>query len=235
MQKIFINNCLKFITIFQLLVASTLILANQNAVDINPDTPAQVLGKHMELLIDEQDSFSFDTVKMADNWQQVEEDSIIGGFTRSVYWVRFTVQNTQKKDQHWVLEVDYPIIDFIELYQPDKNGTYTRILAGDQYPFHQRPIEYHNVAFPIKSPAETSQTFYVKFKTESSMYISLNMLPNNTFTENLDGKLIVFGNEKGGSGKTTTAFHVAIVLIKKGLKYSHHNSIISNIKTGSNS
>ena len=29
------------------------------------------------------------------------------------------------------------------------------------------------------------------------------------------GKLIVFGNEKGGSGKTTTAFHVAIVLIKK--------------------
>ena len=28
------------------------------------------------------------------------------------------------------------------------------------------------------------------------------------------GKIIVFGNEKGGSGKTTTAFHVAIVLKK---------------------
>ena len=29
------------------------------------------------------------------------------------------------------------------------------------------------------------------------------------------GKVIVFGNEKGGSGKTTVAFHTAIVLLKK--------------------
>ena len=31
-------------------------------------------------------------------------------------------------------------------------------------------------------------------------------------------KIIVFGNEKGGSGKTTTAFHVAIVLLKSSYK-----------------
>ncbi|MSO14453.1 division plane positioning ATPase MipZ [Rickettsiales endosymbiont of Trichoplax sp. H2] len=29
------------------------------------------------------------------------------------------------------------------------------------------------------------------------------------------GKVIVFGNEKGGSGKTTVAFHIATVLLKK--------------------
>ena len=32
------------------------------------------------------------------------------------------------------------------------------------------------------------------------------------------GKLIIFGNEKGGSGKTTTAFHIAIVLVKTSHK-----------------
>jgi len=32
------------------------------------------------------------------------------------------------------------------------------------------------------------------------------------------GKIIVFGNEKGGSGKTTTAFHVAIVLKKSAYR-----------------
>ena len=31
-------------------------------------------------------------------------------------------------------------------------------------------------------------------------------------------KIIVFGNEKGGSGKTTTAFHVAVVLLKSSYK-----------------
>lgn len=32
------------------------------------------------------------------------------------------------------------------------------------------------------------------------------------------GRLILFGNEKGGSGKTTTAFHIAIVLVKLSKK-----------------
>ena len=32
------------------------------------------------------------------------------------------------------------------------------------------------------------------------------------------GRLIVFGNEKGGSGKTTTAFHIAIILVKLSKK-----------------
>ena len=32
------------------------------------------------------------------------------------------------------------------------------------------------------------------------------------------GKVVVFGNEKGGSGKTTTAFHIAIILTKAGKK-----------------
>ena len=32
------------------------------------------------------------------------------------------------------------------------------------------------------------------------------------------GKVIVFGNEKGGSGKITTAFHVAIVLVNSSAK-----------------
>ena len=31
-------------------------------------------------------------------------------------------------------------------------------------------------------------------------------------------KIIVFGNEKGGSGKTTKAFHVAIALLKSSYK-----------------
>tara|TARA_R110001592_G_scaffold52649_9_gene161357 strand:- start:70926 stop:75107 length:4182 start_codon:yes stop_codon:yes gene_type:complete len=166
---------------------------NQKIVNINPDTEAQALGPFMDFIVDDEGALTFEDIQKNKEWRQVEGNNIIGGFTQSIYWVRFTVENSQESDQSWILEVDYPIIDFIEFYQPSDTGQYTKIIAGDKYPFSQRPIEYHNVAFPINSPANTGQTFYLRFKTESSMYIALNMLPKNTFSEVMDGKLILFG------------------------------------------
>jgi PAS domain S-box-containing protein len=169
------------------------IVADKKNININSDTQAQALGPFMDFIIDEDGSLEFEAIKNIKSWEPVVGDNIIGGFTQSVYWVKFTVDNTQDANQHWVLEVDYPIIDFIEFYQPTDTGQYTKILAGDQYPYHKRPIDYHNIAFPIDSPANSSQTFYLRFKTESSMYIALNMLPRNTFSESMDGKLLIFG------------------------------------------
>lgn len=170
---------------------------NLKHVNLNPETPVQTLGAYMEYLIDDEGSLDFESIQNSKAWNQVDGDYIIGGFTQSVYWVRFSVENTQGFNQNWVLETDYPIIDFIEFYQPSEDGKYTKILAGDQHPFKSRPIDYHNIAFPINSPANTSQTFYLRFETESSMYIALNMLPKNTFTESIDSKLLIFGGIYG--------------------------------------
>lgn len=195
MHNLLINLLLCFI--LQIAFISTAALANDQFVNINPETPAQALGQYMDFIIDDAGTLTFEEIQSTNNWRKVEGDNIIGGFTNSVYWVRFTVENTQDTDEHWILEVDYPIIDFIELYQPSKTGQYIKTLAGDRYPFNQRPIDYHNVAFPIHSPAKTKQTFYLRFNTESSMYIALNMLPKNTFSEIMDGKLLIFGSIYG--------------------------------------
>ena len=193
MQNSLIKKICQFCFGLHILLLNTIVLADENHVNISPDSPAQTLGSFMEFIIDDEGSINFETIKNSNEWKRVDGDSVIGGFTQSVYWVRFTVDNTQDFNQHWVLEIDYPIIDFIEFYQPSENGSYTKILAGDQYPFSKRPIDYHNVAFPINSPAKSSQTFYLRFETESSMYISLNMLPKNTFAEIMDVKLLLSG------------------------------------------
>lgn len=166
-------------------------------INITPDTPAQTLGAYMDYIIDPDGALDFEAIQHTKDWQSVDGDYIIGGFTQSVYWVRFTVDNTQELSQSWVLEIDYPIIDYIEFYQLSDNGEYTQTLAGDQHPYQQRPIDYHNVAFPIISPAKTKQTFYLRFETESSMYIALNMLPNNSFSESMVAKLLIFGGIYG--------------------------------------
>ena len=198
MQNTFIRMLIKvFFTLQIILACSSNLLAKPNSVNINQETPAQALGSYIEFIIDEQGDKTFTEIQGHKSWSPVEGDNIIGGFTDAIYWVRFTVENSQEAKQEWVMEVDYPIIDFIEFYQPSSIGEYTKTVAGDKYPFSQRPIDYHNVAFPISSPANSIQTFYIRFQTESSMYIALNMLPKNTFSEIMDGKLLIFGSIYG--------------------------------------
>lgn len=192
MQLNFSSALVRNFLIFTVCFYSCFSIARQAAV-IDNDTQAQTLGSYMEFLIDEKGQLNFEDVKHSNEWTDVDGDNIIGGFTTSVYWVKLSVQNVSQVPLAWILEVDYPIIDFIEFYEPTKDGQYSKHVAGDRYPFHDRPIQYRNVAFPISSPADSVETFYFRFKTESSMYIALNMLPKSTFAEMMDGKILIFG------------------------------------------
>lgn len=182
-----------FIWLFIVFFISCSPLKSQTFAILDEQTQAQPLGPFMEFVIDAENNMTFSAIQKSSAWDKVQGNSIIGGFTDSTYWVKFSVENTLSKDQAWILEVDYPILDHIEFYQPDNSGQYSKTITGDTYAFHNRPIDYRNFAFPISSPSNSKQTFYLKVKTESSMYISLNMLPKNTFTEIMDGKLIVYG------------------------------------------
>jgi PAS domain S-box-containing protein len=176
--------------------------------------PTETFDHEMDYLIDRNGTMSFDSVRNSVNaeldlkpsdekiygkWKPVLEGNIIGGFTDAIYWVKFTAHNRAKSEKSAVLEVDYAILDLIELYSPNASTEentkteYSKTLAGDLYPFHDRPIEYRNVAFPLTLPALSTQTFYVRFQTESSMYISLNFWPENSFSESIEGQLLVFG------------------------------------------
>ncbi len=164
------------------------------------------LGPHMDFIEDESAELDFDTVRKLPHagqseggasdgsvWQSVEGENIIGGFTDSAYWVRFTVRNTTAEARHWKLEINYPLLDHIEFYTPTDNGEYSRTLAGDKLPFAERPINYRNIVFPLNISGKAEQTYYLRVKTDSSMFIDLLMWPGNSFAEDIEGKLLLYG------------------------------------------
>lgn len=176
-------------------------------VTIDSNSTGKALGQYMEFLIDTNGELDLEAVRSRPRfdsnddiddkntaiWKAVLADNIIGGYTSAAYWVRFSVKNETASDIPSVLEVDYPLLDFIALYTPMGNDQFSQTLSGDELPFHTRPIKYRNFAFPLLTPAQSEQTYYLRFQTESSMYISLNMWPNNTFAEAIEGQLFIFG------------------------------------------
>lgn len=126
-------------------------------------------------------------------WQNAPNDGLAKGFTDSVYWLRFSVDNISPEATRWYLEVRYPILDSIEYFIPDSEGEYTKEIAGDAYPFEQRDIDYRNIVFLHNTPANESQTFYMRIDTSSSMFVPLQIWPNDTFFHEIDKVKLLLG------------------------------------------
>ncbi len=95
---------------------------------------------------------------------------LAAGFTRDVYWLRFTLQRTGDATDHWYLEVAPSFLDDVTLYAPGGDGHYQAARLGDLQPYSARPVQFRNFIFPLTLP-EAQLTYYLRVKTTSTMLV----------------------------------------------------------------
>ncbi|MBN2158400.1 MAG: ATP-binding protein [Spirochaetes bacterium] len=117
-------------------------------------------------------------------WKQPKRDNINFGYTRSAYWFRFTVDNEADKVLRWLLELDFPTLDLIELYLPDGHGGYRVKRTGDTLPFDTREMKYINFIFRIDQKPGPMQC-YIRITSDHSLNFNLNMLSTDYFIDRL--------------------------------------------------
>jgi two-component system, sensor histidine kinase LadS len=102
------------------------------------------------------------------------------GFTRNWIWLRFTVQSPPGRERLWILEIDYPPLDQIEVYAPmrDADGAmrYRMRKGGDLQPYSAREIQSNDYLFPLDLPQNSVQTIYLRVRSESSVTVPLRLL-----------------------------------------------------------
>ncbi|MCQ4069719.1 hybrid sensor histidine kinase/response regulator, partial [Klebsiella pneumoniae] len=70
------------------------------------------------------------------------------------------------------VEINYPLLDHIELFLQYPDGSTSRQLTGDRYPFADRPVKVSDFWFPVDlPPGET--TLLLRIKTTSTLYVPL--------------------------------------------------------------
>jgi PAS domain S-box-containing protein len=160
---------------------------------LDKQTVPTSLGSNMVFLEDAKGLLSFDEIQLADSWTPTPRIGLSKGFTKSTFWLRFSVENTLDTDFNWNLEFAYPLLDEIEFYQPNQTGSYNKKLMGDHQPFSDREIHYRNVVVPITAQAKQTNTYFVRIKTTSSMNALLKVWPNNTFYQEVDSTKFILG------------------------------------------
>jgi PAS domain S-box-containing protein len=137
------------------------------------------LGQHMEILEDPTGKLTIQDVSSpaySDRFVPGQSESPTFGYSASTYWVRFRLRSESKSSDHWLLEVGFPNIHYVDLYIPAPGEE--RFIAkqsGVLRPFNTRDIAYNRIVFDLPLAPNEEQIFYMRFQSGASMTLPLTL------------------------------------------------------------
>ena len=142
------------------------------------------LAKHVTVFIDESNKASLEDLMENNNLlKQPKDDNLSFGYSENTHWFAFEFFNDTSKDLSRYLEVAYPPLDTIILYQTlDKKVVFTETL-GDDISMLARSIKHHSHVFLMKFLPKQKYKIYLKVKTSSSIRVPLTLYSVKSFHE----------------------------------------------------
>nr|HPI89421.1 7TM diverse intracellular signaling domain-containing protein [Spirochaetota bacterium] len=140
------------------------------------------LGPYLSYHLDTTDALTIDQISSEDRgvrFRPLSSDNPSLGYMIHPLWVALTVINRKNAPERAILEYNYPIIDDVTLFIPQKNG-FIEKKGGDHYPASIKEIPYRTIAFPVTiDPGKL--TCYLKIKTSGSMTVALKLYVREQF------------------------------------------------------
>ncbi len=154
------------------------------------------LGLYMETLEDTTGYLTIQDVSSlpySDQFIPSQDEAPTFGYTASTYWVRFRLRNESQLSDHWLLEVGFPNMHYVDLYLPSPQGDgYVTEQSGVLRPFNTRDIPYNHIIFNLPLAPNEEQTFYMRFQNGASMTLPLTVwFPEAFFQAGVTEQLIL--------------------------------------------
>lgn len=146
---------MKFTLITFLLALLWLTPGHAEVIYLDGQDDRLVLHNSIEILQDRTGTLDLEDVlhgKANEDFTSSDKEYFSLGFTDSVYWYRFTIDNTTANTHQKLLVLRTAWIDSVELYVPSTDGSYDRKLMGDKLPFEEREFIHHQFISSIIIP-----------------------------------------------------------------------------------
>jgi len=163
------------------------------------------LSKHSRYFIDSAGKLKHSHIQQSSSiqWNAVQREHLNLGFNKGAIWIETKIKSAQDFKEPWLLNVDYPPLDFISFFIY-KNGTLIdSIHSGDKRPFSQRRLSSKNYLYRLVLQKNDEFTFKVRVQSSGSIQIPLRLTPlneyitkdvqENMFTSAVYGILLVMG------------------------------------------
>ncbi|MDF2793030.1 MAG: hybrid sensor histidine kinase/response regulator [Pseudomonas orientalis] len=170
------------------------------AVEFNQSTRSLPLGRVMQVLEDPTGALTIADVSSpayAAQFKTHDNDTLNAGYSRSVFWLKVNLHYTAvdpSAPRSWFLELAYPPLNRLDLYQNDGTGNYrltTR--TGSALPFSSREVRQSNYLFKLNFVPDQRQTVYLRLQSQGSIQAPLTLWAGTAYMEEQPLRLYVLG------------------------------------------
>lgn len=139
------------------------------------------------------------TALLSGKGQRLAPDLVIKeGFSKNNFWSIFTVKNIGVEDERILYQLNNPYIKQIQVYIIEEGRPKLLFEMGTNYPFHTRPITYHDFVFPLIVKANSSSIVLIMAHNHGEIFSSKPELLNEKSFQRKEQKLyitlgIIFG------------------------------------------
>ncbi len=117
-----------------------------------------------------------------DQWQYIDHPNINLGYVSATTWLRFNLKNNTSEPIQRLIDINYPLLDYVTLYAILENdNTATLLESGDSLAFSSRTINHPNFVSEINLAANTTQTFLLKIKSNAPIQMQIKIWKSDSF------------------------------------------------------
>jgi len=168
------------------LLLSSVLHANE-LVRIKDDVRYNIINQ-VDFLLDASLIKTLSDVRSSRDWQPVTTKSVNLGFISEAAWFRFEVQAEVAND--YVLNIPYPILDYLDHYSFVDSKAYLEVKTGDARRFNTRAVDHLNFIFPYSLKAGQILTVYLRVDTAGGVDVPLQFSSKKVFLEgNIDNAM----------------------------------------------
>lgn len=131
----------------------------------NTTQPERSISRGVEYYVDVNQNLNISTISALakDAWKLEQGNALSFGMSDSPYWFKFSLGNLDNKEP-WLLEVDYALLDKINIWFLTEQEVLGEFHTGDTLPFRSRQIKHEKFLFPVP---QTEQALMVVIKAQS--------------------------------------------------------------------
>jgi diguanylate cyclase (GGDEF)-like protein len=181
-----VGGWLRLVCLLVALGAAAFARADAGVAEIRPGMGALPLSPYVTYRVDadgRSDAAAMYAAAAAGGFAPLPGGRPTFSFRDGAYWFHTRLFNAGHAEERWLLVLQYPLLDNIDLYLRYPDGRLEHFASGDMLPFSSRAIRYRQPNFWIDLPQRTEVEVLVKVQSKSSMQVPLELYTTNAFAE----------------------------------------------------
>ncbi|RUO18967.1 hypothetical protein CWE08_10425 [Aliidiomarina iranensis] len=124
----------------------------------------------------------------ADQWNSIGNEAPSFGYDTTPHWLRVDVPAA---DFYRLLQIEYPLLDHVDVYFVAFDGRVEHHYMGDTQPFYRRPIAADGFVVPV--PFNDAHTMFIRVQTSSSLSVPIRIWETSAFHQAEGPRYVAIG------------------------------------------